>query len=1483
MSGLDAAATLSLGVLTGTARTELALLRGEIDQARASLQGLSGLTIGPGLLRGISEIKTGLSSLLSEVKLINRQMVDASEASNNKIVSAGRKANADMLSDQRAYHRVAVALRDEAKQAELGSRAELTKMYEGLFKEQEEAQVRAHALAVAERRELDVADASFMKEWNALVLAQAKEREYAQTLMHKVAVAERLEADKEAAAAMRVTYALTMERIKEEEHARTLMHKVAVAERLEQEQLGVEASAMIQHQKLMTEKADLDAYLAKHKSAQEALVAQERLRVEAQSAIWKNAQFATASPAARLSTGSLISAASAGGMADAAIVERYGSAALLASKNLEALRAATQNSTSATGLWNTAHRDAHDVARGLSGALGGLWMTYGQVVPLVGAFAIAASLREAVVAGKDFEYQMRFVQAVSGESATAIDGVSKSLMTMAQNSMFTPVEMARGMRILAQAGMGTADALSALPTMMALATVGETDLTTAVEAATGIMHAFNLEVSDLGMIGDVIAKAAAVSITSVESMTQSLKQASTVASQYDLKIGEVSAALVVLAQRNIVGQAAGTAFRNMMNELSAPSSKAAAMMDKLNISMYDGQGNAKNLGVVMEDLRSKLHKYDKQSQNLVFASIFSQRGGKEAQAMFALTNDEWNKLVANVTDSSGFLTKSMAILQDTVEGQFKGVFSTLQASLIGVFQGSSRALVDMAVTMKSLFRSEEFTNSLKEIANAVVNVTNAVLKHLDIIALVGGAYVVFHTGRVAISALVTVWEVLKSVQIATATVTAISTVAFGVQGSVLATTLSPASLGAATALRTLTLAMLANPITAILTGVTLLAGAYLLLRDNTDKAAIAAGNLHDKSLTSIDLLEKENAALENLIDTEKRELGLKQSKHLEDIDSQKAVLEAQNKRIAQLQADPSAQAGAAALASFQRGEIGKWTLPFREGVSLAKELNQLLQDRKKTQAEIAKAENLQNEKSRVDQVKKFMAADAAGGGTTGTNKLSAPQKGGRSGPSRLIQDYNEQTANYADTLSNINKGETDVLALLKEKHDIGLTTEEDYLSQRKAIRDNADAEARKSLDAYLDGNLAKAEKSVAAFLKLDSDAAKALAKLGGPQNKDKRESLQAEYANAADQRLNEIAKYQGANDKAVADAQARSLQRDQANVSDAYAGLKTQYGNPDEQIKKSKEMIRGLQEQLEAKRNLTTREEDKNIVEQNGALARQKALIEDLKANQVMLGVTDEQIQVAQKKYDLELSLHEQYAAIKKEEIALDQDWVHGAMSGLKDYATVTTSASKVAGDVVKKSFKGMEDAIVEFTQTGKFNFSGMIKSMIADLVRLGTQMFVTQPLARMFGGASAGGEGLGLLGSLVSSSGMYGGFSSAAEQAAVMAVAAKGDVFGGPGIGTYRNTVVSSPTLFPFANGIGLMGEKPGSPGEAIMPLTRTSNGDLGVKVATPGSSDNSSSPTNHFHINISGVKDEGGLRRSAGQIAAAAAGLVHSAQRFT
>lgn len=79
----------------------------------------------------------------------------------------------------------------------------------------------------------------------------------------------------------------------------------------------------------------------------------------------------------------------------------------------------------------------------------------------------------------------------------------------------------------------------------------------------------------------------------------------------------------------------------------------------------------------------------------------------------------------------------------------------------------------------------------------------------------------------------------------------------------------------------------------------------------------------------------------------------------------------------------------------------------------------------------------------------------------------------------------------------------------------------------------------------------------------------------------------------------------------------------------------------------------------------------------------------------------------------------------------------------------------------------------------------------------------------------------------------------------------AKGGVYDSPSLSAYSGSVVSSPTIFKFAKGgsLGLMGEA-GS--EAILPLSRMTNGELGVKAQLADSSPS----TAHISIDVTGAK---------------------------
>ena len=140
--------------------------------------------------------------------------------------------------------------------------------------------------------------------------------------------------------------------------------------------------------------------------------------------------------------------------------------------------------------------------------------------------------------------------------------------------------------------------------------------------------------------------------------------------------------------------------------------------------------------------------------------------------------------------------------------------------------------------------------------------------------------------------------------------------------------------------------------------------------------------------------------------------------------------------------------------------------------------------------------------------------------------------------------------------------------------------------------------------------------------------------------------------------------------------------------------------------------------------------------------------------------------------------------------------------SKLKSFNDSIKTIQESMADVVVKGIKGMEDALVNFVMTGKLNFKNLANSIISDMARIVIQQTITKPFTNFI-------------------SGIFG--------------SANGNAFVDGKVQKYAyGGVVNKPTIFPMANGLGLMGEA-GYP-EAILPLKRGSNGKLGVQ-STGGS----------------------------------------------
>ncbi len=86
--------------------------------------------------------------------------------------------------------------------------------------------------------------------------------------------------------------------------------------------------------------------------------------------------------------------------------------------------------------------------------------------------------------------------------------------------------------------------------------------------------------------------------------------------------------------------------------------------------------------------------------------------------------------------------------------------------------------------------------------------------------------------------------------------------------------------------------------------------------------------------------------------------------------------------------------------------------------------------------------------------------------------------------------------------------------------------------------------------------------------------------------------------------------------------------------------------------------------------------------------------------------------------------------------LAASREWQDGARRALQAYTAEATDAARAAEQVTTGAFRSMEDALVQFVQTGKLDFQSLIDSMIADLTRLALRQMILGPIAGALGSA---------------------------------------------------------------------------------------------------------------------------------------------------
>lgn len=335
--------------------------------------------------------------------------------------------------------------------------------------------------------------------------------------------------------------------------------------------------------------------------------------------------------------------------------------------------------------------------------------------------------------------------AIMGDAGDALrDDLAAAAREVATQTTFSAAQAAESFFFLASAGLDAEQSIAALPSVAAFAQAGMFDLATATDLATDAQSALGLTIRDdaianmenLTRVTDVLVAANTLANASVEQFSVALTNRAGAALRLVNKdVEEGVAVLAAFADQGIKGAEAGTRLDIVLRDLQSKALTNKAAFDEFNISVFNSEGNVRNIADILADLEGAFEGANDETQRATLLQLgFSDRSVASLLALIGLS-DQIRTYEAELRDAGG-TTEEVANRQLT---SFNAQMS-LAASRIsdaGLTLGESFAPLILASANAVATLVEGFASLPGPIRNAI-GITTAFLAAAGPLLLIGG-------------------------------------------------------------------------------------------------------------------------------------------------------------------------------------------------------------------------------------------------------------------------------------------------------------------------------------------------------------------------------------------------------------------------------------------------------------------------------------------------------------------------------------------------------------------------------------------------------------------------------------------------------------------------------------------------------------------------------------------------------------------------
>lgn len=415
---------------------------------------------------------------------------------------------------------------------------------------------------------------------------------------------------------------------------------------------------------------------------------------------------------------------------------------------------------------------------------------------LFDAVALGATLAAPVRTAMNFEQAMAKVGAVSNASAEDLGKLTQTARQLGATTNWSASQAAEGMQFLAMAGFSTEQTMAAMPGMLNLASAGAIELGQAADIASNILSGFNLEANEMGRLGDVLTNTFTTSNTSLSGLGETMKYVAPIAAATGVSLEQAAAMAGKLGDAGIQGSNAGTALRAVISRLAAPTGQAADMLEQLGIQTTDASGNLREVPDILADLNKSMASMGTAAKANITSTIFGLEAASAATVLLGKAGDGSLQDYATRLEETGSAARVAQKQNETATGAMKRLGSAVESIGITIGNVLLPVLADGAdMVAKVVGVVDTLAQEFPLLTKVVVGGTSALIA-LKVAAIAGGYAFTFLKGA---------W----------------------LSASLMGLRLGGALPMIATGIRAVGVALAANPIGLIVTGIALAAGVLI--------------------------------------------------------------------------------------------------------------------------------------------------------------------------------------------------------------------------------------------------------------------------------------------------------------------------------------------------------------------------------------------------------------------------------------------------------------------------------------------------------------------------------------------------------------------------------------------------------------------------------------------------------------------------------